>query len=236
MLQPFFSIIIPVYNEERFLKTCLESVFSQDFPTSAFEVIVVDNNSQDGSLKVASLFPAIIIQEKQQGVIFARNTGLKLARGEVVINLDADCQVAKDWLKKIHQHFQKNNQLIALTGPCYHNEKDVFSHSLKNLLLIWERCFGDLCGYWAGNVAIRRVALNKIGGYDLRFPVDQLSLIHELNRFGKTSLDPTLLVKTSDRRLKNRKIKFIWEASSFFLNTLTIRLLNKALLKWENIR
>jgi len=243
--QPFFSVIIPVFNEEKLLSGCLKSVFAQNFPSEKYEVIVVDNNSSDASMETASRFPVIIVKEKQQAVVAARNAGFDKARGKVIVNLDADCLVPENWLKKIYHHFRSNKKLVALSGPCQHydhdsfktNPNDYFSFFLTKLVFSCEKLTGYPLGYWAGNAMIKKTVLEKIGGYDLNFAeIDQLSLFRQLNKHGQVHFDPTLKVKTSDRRLRGRWLVFILEIISYFLNTITFKVFKRKLVVWNVIR
>ncbi len=94
--KPFFSIVIPVFNEEKTLGTCLDSIFSAK-PFVDFEVIIVDDCSTDDSLQVASRFPAKIIrQERKAGPSLARNAGAASARGSFLVFTDADCVFPPD--------------------------------------------------------------------------------------------------------------------------------------------
>jgi glycosyltransferase involved in cell wall biosynthesis len=86
---PLVSVLVPVFNCERFLAEALRSIFSQDY--RPLEVIVVDDGSTDESTAVALTFPEVkLIRQENGGVSAARNTGLAAARGEVIAWLDAD--------------------------------------------------------------------------------------------------------------------------------------------------
>jgi glycosyltransferase involved in cell wall biosynthesis len=87
--QPLVSVITPVYNGERFLEAALKSLFAQDYP--AFESIVVDDGSTDGSAAVARSFPQVTyIHQENRGRGAACNTGAEAARGELIAWLDSD--------------------------------------------------------------------------------------------------------------------------------------------------
>jgi glycosyltransferase involved in cell wall biosynthesis len=77
------SVIIPAFNEEKFLPRCLESLKNQKFKD--FEIIVVDNNSTDKTAEIAKKFNVILVSEKSQGVAYARNKGAEIAKGEILI-------------------------------------------------------------------------------------------------------------------------------------------------------
>ena len=83
------SVVIPVFNGERFLAEALESVFAQTVPPA--EVIIVDDGSSDGSVAVAGTFPgATVLELPHRGVSAARNTGVRASSGDYLAFLDAD--------------------------------------------------------------------------------------------------------------------------------------------------
>src|SRR4029079_2498347 len=86
---PLVSVIVPVYNGERYLREALESVFAQTY--RAIEVIVVDDGSPDDSGTIGQSFPEVrYIHQTNQGVAAARNNGIEAARGEFFAFLDQD--------------------------------------------------------------------------------------------------------------------------------------------------
>lgn len=94
------SIVIPCYNAEKTIGRTLESVFSSSFKN--FEVIVADDASTDGTIEAVKKFRARIVQaKKNMGPAFARNQGARLAKGEIIVFIDADVLVEKNTLEKI---------------------------------------------------------------------------------------------------------------------------------------
>lgn len=97
------SVIIPAHNEERTLGQCLESLAQMNFPAADFEVIVVDNGSNDRTKEIAHSFSArlnLTVLEKKDGNISAvRNWGARVARGRIFAFTDADCVVPPAWLE-----------------------------------------------------------------------------------------------------------------------------------------
>ena len=117
MPNKLISIIVPVYNSEKYLESCLRSIKEQSYRD--FEVIIVDNNSSDNSVKLIK--KAIkghkqfsLISEKQAGQGNARNAGLKKAKGELICFVDSDDLIAKDYLKWLYESMKESDSSLAI--------------------------------------------------------------------------------------------------------------------------
>ena len=87
-MQPLASIIIPVFNGENTIEQCLESAFASDYPN--YEVLVVDDNSDDSTVEIIKKYPCRLIQlDKRSGAAAARNIGAAKSRGQVLFFTDA---------------------------------------------------------------------------------------------------------------------------------------------------
>ncbi len=101
---PKISVVIPVYNKEKYVKETLQSVLNQDFKD--FEIIIIDDGSTDRSIAIAKQFSSSkikIIQQDNQGVAIARNTGVAAAQAEIIAFLDADDLWLPNHLSVINQ-------------------------------------------------------------------------------------------------------------------------------------
>lgn len=97
----FISIIIPTFNDSERLWYCLSSLENQSYPKGFYEVIVVDNNSEEDIKSVVNQFnQAQIIHENRRGSYAARNKGISVAKGTVLGFTDSDCIPAADWIEK----------------------------------------------------------------------------------------------------------------------------------------
>ena len=97
----YVSIIIPVYNGREYVQRAIRSVVDQNFPKKLFETIVVDDGSTDNTIEVIRPFKdsiRILRHEKNMGLAASRNTGIKAARGQYIVNLDADDYLHQDFL------------------------------------------------------------------------------------------------------------------------------------------
>lgn len=101
---PFISIIILNWNGKFYLERCIRSVLQSEYPENRFELIIVDNASSDGSVEIAeSLFPDIkfIKNKKNMGFCKGNNIGIKHSKGDLIILLNNDTLVEREWLNKI---------------------------------------------------------------------------------------------------------------------------------------
>jgi len=97
---PFVSIVVPVYNDPVGLRTCLEALESQSYPSGSYEVIVVDNNSDEPIDGVVDPCPHAFSEfESKQGSYAARNRGIEVAEGDLLAFTDADCIPSEQWLR-----------------------------------------------------------------------------------------------------------------------------------------
>ncbi|WP_036486118.1 glycosyltransferase family 2 protein [Myxosarcina sp. GI1] len=97
----FVSVIIPVYNDRERLKLCLTALENQTYPQELYEVIVVDNASEESIAEIVACFDRVVLTtETRRGSYAARNQGIKIAKGELIAFTDSDCIPAADWLEK----------------------------------------------------------------------------------------------------------------------------------------
>lgn len=119
MNRPLFSIIIVNFNAREYLKNCLDSVLRNSFDN--YEIIVVDNGSTDGSIKlVREKFHyqpekiKIIALSENMGPAAARNSGARAAQGEYLGFLDNDTEVGQDWICAALKYFERSDKIAAI--------------------------------------------------------------------------------------------------------------------------
>ena len=110
------SIIIPAYNEEKFLPLCLESISNLDWPKEQLEVIVVDNGSIDKTVEIANSYNTVVLKNDNKNVSGLRNLGAEHAKGDILAFVDADCIVNTNWLKQAQVYFSQKD-IAAWGGP-----------------------------------------------------------------------------------------------------------------------
>ncbi|MBE6157910.1 MAG: glycosyltransferase [Firmicutes bacterium] len=107
---PKFSIIVPVYNVEKYIEKCLDSIEKQTFKD--YEVIVVNDGTLDNSMDIVKKYDFKIVNQKNKGLSAARNSGVKKASGEYIIFIDSDDYIDKDLLKKLNDSLSNNPDVV----------------------------------------------------------------------------------------------------------------------------
>ena len=116
------SIIVPVYNMEKYLERCLESLIKQDFKENEYEIIIVNDGSIDNSKNIIKGYcenhtNIRLIEQKNAGVSIARNVGLKYAQSEYVWFVDSDDWIAANCLRSLVAVLDENNLDMFCVGP-----------------------------------------------------------------------------------------------------------------------
>ena len=114
---PEVSVILPVYNSEKSLKRCIESVISQTF--SDFELIIINDGSTDNSREICENFKyrdkrITVFNQQNAGVSAARNKGLALAQGKYIMFCDSDDSVAENWIESMYEAITRNPDSLAV--------------------------------------------------------------------------------------------------------------------------
>jgi peptidoglycan-N-acetylglucosamine deacetylase len=197
------SVVIPAYNEEKYIRACLESLQQQDY-TGDYEVIVADNGSQDQTRKIALGLGAKVVDCPKKGVCFARQAGADFAQGEIIVQADADTLYPGWWLKRIHRQFKSHPRVIAVAGSFIYSNPPwwagfeyflrVFFGFLSNVV------FGRPLIISGANFAFYKEALMQIGGYHQEaYSSDQLDISSRLRSVGKIFYDGRSYCATSNR-------------------------------------
>lgn len=111
---PFVSIVVPVYNGEKTIGRCIESLLNLDYPKDRYEIIVVDNGSKDRTREIVKKYPVtLLVENKIRSSYAARNKGIKHAKGEYIAFIDADEWADKKWLKEMVKHASFKNRILT---------------------------------------------------------------------------------------------------------------------------
>lgn len=124
------SIIIPVYNAKKTIKSCLDSLIRQDFSKDKYEIICVDDGSTDDSVEIMKSFqseiPIKIITKENAGPAVARNIGAFNANGEIILFTDSDCELDSIWLEEMIKPFA-DERVGGVQGVYRTKQKELIS-------------------------------------------------------------------------------------------------------------
>ena len=124
------SIVIPFFNNEKYLEDAIKSIINQNYDFSKIELILINDFSNDNSLKIAEKYSKykniiIISNKKNEGVSKTRNAGLKIASGKYVMFLDGDDYISENTVSTLVDFFDKNYEKVDLvTYPIYLKKND----------------------------------------------------------------------------------------------------------------
>ena len=169
---PKFSVIIPVFNREKFIKRAIESVLNQTYKN--FELIVVNDGSTDRTLDIVKNYPIKIINQENRGVSAARNRGIKASVGDIIAFLDSDDEWKKDKLKVQADFFMKNpNYKIHQTDEIWIRDNKFLNkrkiHQKKEGFIFYDSL--NLCLISPSAVAIKRELFDEVGLFREDFEV-----------------------------------------------------------------
>jgi len=189
---PQISIVVPAYNEEQCVAACIRSLAEQEIDCP-YEVILVDNNSTDNTVAVASAAAGRlnlrIAYERRQGRGAARHTGFALARGQVVFSADADTTYPANWLSSLLGALA-DPAVVAATGTARVDDLSGWRNAVFNIgqpLAMW--CYRLVLGHHClsgFNFAIRQDVYRVSGGFDPALNAEEdADLSRRVARLGK---------------------------------------------------
>jgi glycosyltransferase involved in cell wall biosynthesis len=165
-------VVVPVYNGEETIVECLDSLLALQYPEDRVELLVVDNDSRDGTVGLLERYGDRIVPlaESTRGPGAARNAGLRAARGDVVAFTDADCRVEPDWLAALVAPLE--DPRVGIAGGTIRaippaNDIALFGeliHDHRMAIEVYQPPYAITM-----NWASRRAALQELGGFDERF-------------------------------------------------------------------
>ena len=237
--RPTISLIIPAYNEEDYLSACLDAVM-QNVAGKALEIIVVDNNSTDGTKKVVERYPEVTyVFEPNKGITRARQRGFLASSGDILAYADADTLPPPGWIEQILEQFAARQNLACLSGPYSFYDLSGFSNKIATAWFVAARPLYAITGYLmvGGNFAIPRQVLEKMGGFDssIEFYGEDVDIAKRAKKHGKVLFSPRFVMPTSGRRMKRQGFARI--AGIYFANYISIVFRSKpATSAYEDVR
>lgn len=208
------SVVIPAYNEEKYIAACLDSLVKQK-TEKKFEVILADNNSSDKTVatcnKYKNKLDLKIIIEKKKGRAPARRAGFAAASGEIILSTDSDSTVPPNWIDHLTNTLTKS-MAVAVSGTGQMLDQSDFKNKFINFIQpISMHVYKLLHGYYwltGFNFAIYKNVYEKAGGFNNKLNAfEDVELAMRVRKIGKIKFLGALPVTFSGRRWKNGILK-----------------------------
>ncbi|MCD1294554.1 glycosyl transferase [Methanocella sp. CWC-04] len=230
------SVVIPAYNEEKYIEKCLKSLSRQDFKGN-YEIIVSDGSSTDKTVKIARRYADQVIIDAKSTIAYGRQTGSLAAKYSILAYTDADTHIPSDWLSNI--------------AASMSDEKVVGVHG-KLLPLDGNRIEEDFCKYIippyskfmvhinkpsvpGSNFAVRKWAFDRVGGFNTKLVTgEDVDICARIKKLGKFVYNPDALVYVSTRRV--REWGYLKMISHYTSNTILTHTFGKPRTDYDAIR
>lgn len=178
------SVIICTYNRDKYIYNVLKSIADNDLATDGYEIVLINNNSTDNTdaecRRFAMDYSEInfhVFIEKNQGLSYARNRGIKESKGDILVYVDDDATVNKEYLRTYTAFFTSHPEAMAAGGPIqpvYETEAPSWmSHYTKNLITGYLYYGNDVKEFTngrypgGGNAAYRKEVFDRIGLFNV---------------------------------------------------------------------
>ena len=194
------SVIIPAYNEEKYIENCISSIKNSSFKD--YEIVVVANGCTDNTYNLIKDITEKSLNLKEKGVSLAKNNGAKIAKGDWLLFLDADSKINNNLLHEINK---LNPSFIGGSCKTHPDNKKLFEKTLWHII--------NLTSFFTktpnGTSFIRKDIFNKIKGYNENIRIgEDTELIKKAAKHGKIKIITDSHILTSMRRFeKNGYIK-----------------------------
>ena len=179
----FISIIIAAHNEAARIGDCLRTILDQSYPSNSYEIIVVDDRSTDGTVDIVNSLSTqhpnlsvVHIDSVPSGVHPKKNAitaGVKIARGDIIIETDADVSVGKNWIKSISNNFTSDVGLVVGSSTI-RKDKNIFLENFQavDFLMLVASAQGALghgmpMGATGQNLAYRKKVFEEVSGLSI---------------------------------------------------------------------
>lgn len=200
-----FSVIVPIYNKEKYIKECIDSILNQSFKD--FELILVDDGSFDNCTAICDEYEkqdnrVKVIHKTNGGLVSSRKEGTKISTGEYIVCVDADDYIKKDYLLNISKEIEKNHSDIICLGHI-----ELFNNKTKEISLDYR------CGYYTKEDIIKEIYPSLIQSLDTKhFPVNIWSKAYKRDLYKDIQLNVGEDVKIGEDGVVS--IPYIYKANS----------------------
>nr|MDO8081661.1 glycosyltransferase [Candidatus Freyarchaeota archaeon] len=230
------SVIIPTLNEERYLPSCIKSVSNQTLPRDMYEIIVVDSHSSDRTPEIAKKYADRLLVAPREGAGAARNVGAKIAKGKILLFLDADTMICKNFMEELLKNSDKK---LIVGGTCsiYPSDGTPFGNAFFKLINLIYRLVYFLgkphaqtkCCFYRKNV------FRSIGGFNKNLIItEDQEMAWRAGKKGKMVCLTTAAAYSSMRREKT--VGYIKTVLPWLMNYIGVFFFKKSSKVWHPVR
>lgn len=197
-----FSVVIPAYNEEKYIGRTLSALRNQTFKD--FEIIVKDGKSQDQTIKIARKFTKKVFSQKDTSAADARNQGASHATGQILVFIDADTALPPDTLAHFSE-LMKNEGIVGISCrkvPQSNKTLDRLMYEFVNIST-YVSAMLRIGGAHGNLMILRRYAFEQVGGFNPNIIVaEEQDLVRRATKYGRYKFLLDYSVLENPRRLQ----------------------------------
>jgi len=206
-----FSVVIPAYNEEKYIQATLQALKNQTF--ADFEVVVKDGNSNDQTVKVAKLLADRVVCLTDSSAADARNQGARYAKGEILVFMDADTVLPPRSLERFNK-MMKNEHVVGVSCRKLPQSRNLLDRLLYEFVNVstFVSCKMGLGGAHGNCMLIRKRVFEQVGGFNPNIIVaEEQDLVRRALRFGRYVFLLDSYVVENPRRLRKwGRLRLYW--------------------------
>ncbi|VVB99276.1 Glycosyltransferase AglE [uncultured archaeon] len=194
------SVIVPAYNEEKYIRKALQSIARQKTKLK-YEIIVSDGRSADRTVRIAERYADRIVTSRKKGIWAGRNAGAAVARGKLLVFIDADTTIPPEFVESVHAAMHDRR----ITGMSCGFKFDQHTRPLRALEALSNHYLYLLGGLGKGelqgfNCVMRKSDFLRVGGFPNK-PLEDGAMARKLQKIGRVVFFPAVKVTTSARRM-----------------------------------
>lgn len=266
MNQELITIIVPVYNVEKYLIECINSIINQTYVN--LEIIIVNDGSTDSSLNICNYFKKIderikVINKDNGGLSSARNVGIDIAKGKYIVFIDSDDYVDEKYVEKLYNLVKINKAEVAQCGIWKVNDNKEKIEKIgysNNIIKTGKEMIMDIYdNHWLENIVVWNKIYKKSIFEEIRFPLGKINedefttykilynenkipIIDDCLYFYRQSNDSLMRKKFNEKRLNllealEERIEYFYKNKEIELYNMTIKAyLNKCIECYMNVK